>query len=228
MFFIYSTKPIVLATVPLTSPCPTCQHEWRYLTIYKKYFRFFFIPLVPLRKKAVVACPGCGHEQSKRKFIKTREESERQNIALHLQKLIKQTKAPKYPLIILSCLLVAIGGLMFFGFLENREQSKKIHAFMESPHENVALLAKIKDEEYPYQVFLLSKIEDQLVAWQWKYAYQAFTPAHTALKSLNQKLSAIFLEEHFLDPIPVDKDDLQQLDIVHLESISIHNPINTK
>ncbi len=228
MFFIYSTKPIVLATIPLTSPCPTCPHEWRYLTIYKKYFRFFFIPLVPLRKKAVVTCPGCGNEQSKRQFIKAREESERKNIAQHLQKLMKQTKAPKYPLIIFSLLVMVIGGLMISGSIQNREQGKKIQAFMENPHENVALLAKIKDEEYPYQVFLISKIEDQLVAWQWKYAYQAFTPAYTALKSLNQKLSTTFLEEHFVDPISVDKDDLQHLDIVRLESISTSLSSNTK
>lgn len=226
MFFIYSTTPIILNSFVIPSKCLDCNHEIRRVTIYKHYFRIFGIPLIPLRKKASVSCPICGNVQSKKKFIKDHLSFDKDdtNVAKTLNHLIKSTKTPWYPSIILTLVILLLSSFVGLVIKSSRENEEKIALFRQNPKENVFLLAKNEhNESFPYSIFFVHKIDNNYTTiFPSKYGYSQLSTARSVIKSFKIAFSNDVLGREFEEPLIVDRDIFLEFPILHIQSLDMN------
>lgn len=109
---IYGIKPIHLKTIDIPIRCSSCSHSCQRIHIYRNFLSLFFIPFVPLRKKAIVGCLNCGRQRNKRSFFKEKasEGIDVTEAKIHFKKLVKEAKTPLYAFAMLCIVTVFFTG----------------------------------------------------------------------------------------------------------------------
>lgn len=217
---IYGTKTIKLKTIDLPVTCTGCGHGHQHLQIYRKFVSFYFIPIIPLRKKGVVNCPNCESELKKQSFLKglASKGLDPTQAEFHFDSVLKSARTPRY-LYLLPLLIVAfVGGCIAVDAHESQQKKAQLAEYLRSPVGNVILLAQSeKEDAFPYKIAYLAEIhEDNAVLFDWQYSYELQSDASKAMKTAYKDVEKQRLETNFREPYIVPLESLISVEIVHV------------
>lgn len=219
---IYGSKLVKLSSTPIPLPCLGCKHEMQNIIMARTFLTLFFIPVVPLRKKAFLQCQKCGGETKKRKLLKTMQAQGKDIEAInsHLKNLIKGAKTPLrfYVTTMIACfLLTAALGVYFYNENEN---AKFLAAFSEHPTANALILLKAEDSEFPYAIAYISEVsEKDLLVYEWNFNYSSFSAASEAFREAKKAILEGGVDRGFMQPEHITKAVLEEFTILKVRPV---------
>jgi len=197
---VWGSKFKIIDRKLVEDKCSHCDHNGLVQCTTQKFFTFFFIPTLPLKKYASYVCPNCATEYHPD--------------AVAVNTVTKSTAA-KTPLWGYSGLIIILLLMMFGGFMEYRE-NQLLAEYLESPKAGDMIVTKIADEKDTPYVFMKIKIVDgdkiTLV-----HSKHMFSSQSQARKKAHAAKEDAFSEESML----VTKEDFQKMDIVTAERPAI-------
>lgn len=218
MTLIYGTKTYVLQQIPLPVNCKKCEHPEQSMVVTKSFFSFYFIPLIPLRKKMIVCCPQCSQEISKRRFLKelSMQGKEWENIREKMNQIVRSTKVPiKYYLPLLLT-LIAVCVFSGFAYRGNVIQAEMVKQFQEDPQEKALVAIKLKDKSHPYTLIYISEIDnDNVIFHPISYSFDNPSSIDKCLTTAEEQIRMGDMKE-FDEKYILTKDELRELNIIKL------------
>ncbi len=220
---IYGTKAIPLKIVDIPLACSNCGHGQRHIHVFRNFFSLFFIPVLPLNKGALIHCPNCKKEQTKKEFLKEFEDNkDAAALKEQLKSMIREAKVPLYAYATTALAFCLVFGFAAFIYNENSKSSALAASYGQGPTANVLAIVRDQEEAFPYGINYISHIQDQeAVIFQWKYSYASQKDAQKDLLRVKSSISGNNLKKNFLEPVLVPLDAFHKVDFVHILPLSI-------
>lgn len=170
---IFGTAKKRLGTIDLhEGNCVACSTPSLTLTIFQKYFHFFFIPMFPLKKVAEGKCRNCGREY------------EQDDLPTYVDEAVAMgKKEARTPLI----LFIGLALFIVFGIIttiRDKGKAKDALAYFADPHVNDLYVLPVGlDESFRYMVCKVEKVSaDSLTFLVGEDGYMFRTGAKAAIE----------------------------------------------
>lgn len=228
---IYGTKHIELKRMPINHPCSLCGYGQQILHIFRKFIALFYIPVFPLRKNALVVCPSCGNENTKKSLLKqlNAEGKDTGETKKLLDTIVKEATVPLYAYFTCAIALAIFFGVIGYMYYNERQGSLAAAAYYDAPVENVLIIYRDDEEAFPYKIFYVPQYYDEgeAVVVEWMYAYKSLRDAKGDLDTASGMLTSNSVAKNFNEPVVVPMDVIRELKLVYVEPLSFTVDLDT-